>query len=108
MRIALGCMQSSHTMSLEVLVGVLPLKDRFRDLTARILIKCEVLNPLVIENFDRLVELNSQTRFMTVYFNHMSQSINPSSYTSNRVNFLDTSVSTVFFDTSMIEEIPNH
>ncbi|XP_055544311.1 uncharacterized protein LOC129729621 isoform X2 [Wyeomyia smithii] len=111
LRIALGCMHSTHTMSLEVLAGVLPLKDRFWDLTTRILIKCEVLNPLVIENFDRLVELHSQSRFMTVYFNHMSQSINPSSYISNRVSLLDTSDSTVFFDTSMMKEtrgIPDH
>ncbi|XP_055533007.1 uncharacterized protein LOC129723073 [Wyeomyia smithii] len=111
LRIALGCMQSTHTMSLEVLAGVLPLKNRFWSLSSRILIKCEVLNRPVIENFERLIELHSQTRFMTLYFNHMSQNINPSSNIPNRVDLSNTSDSTVFFDTSMIEEtrgIPDH
>ena len=35
LRIALGCMQSTHTMSLEVLAGVLLLKNRFRELLLR-------------------------------------------------------------------------
>ncbi|XP_058467696.1 uncharacterized protein LOC131440440 [Malaya genurostris] len=66
---------------------------------------------MVIENFERLVELNSQTRFMSLYFDYMAQNINPSSFVSNRAHFLDTSDSTVFFDTSMREEIrgiPDH
>ncbi|XP_058446931.1 uncharacterized protein LOC131427600 [Malaya genurostris] len=111
LRIALGCMQSTHTMSLEVLAGVLPLKNRFWDLSYRLLIRCDILNPMVIENFDRLVELNSQTRFMSLYFDYMAQNINPSSFVSNRAHFLDTTNSTVFFDTSMRKEIrgiPDH
>ncbi|XP_058813149.1 uncharacterized protein LOC131677379 [Topomyia yanbarensis] len=111
LRIALGCMQSTHTMSLEVLAGVLPLKDRFWDLSSRLLIRCEVMNPLVIENFERLVELQPQTRFMTVYFNHMSQEITPARYVHTYVNILDIPESTLFFDTSMqaeIRGIPDH
>ncbi|XP_058814360.1 uncharacterized protein LOC131678307 [Topomyia yanbarensis] len=111
LRIALGSMQSTHTMSLEVLAGVLPLKDRFWDHSSRLLIRCEVMNPLVIENFERLVELQSQTRFMTVYFNHISQEITPSSYVLTCVNILDTPDSTLFLNTSMQEEIrgiPEH
>ncbi|XP_058821163.1 probable RNA-directed DNA polymerase from transposon X-element isoform X1 [Topomyia yanbarensis] len=111
LRIALGCMQSTHTMSLEVLAGVLPLKDRFWDLSSRLLIRCEVMNPLVIENFERLVELQPQTRFMTMYFNHMSQEITPARYVPTYVNILDTPKSTLFFDTSMqaeIRGIPDH
>ena len=98
-------------MSLEVLAGVLPLKDRFWSLSSRILIKCEVLNRPVIDNFERLVELNFQTRFMTLYFNHKSQNIDPSSYIPNRVSLSNTSDPTAFFDTSMIGEtrgIPDH
>ncbi|XP_058815695.1 uncharacterized protein LOC131679123 [Topomyia yanbarensis] len=104
-------MQSTHTMSLEVLAGVLPLKDRFWDLSSRLLIRCEVMNPLVIENFERLVELQPQTRFMTVYFNHMSQEITPARYVPTYVNILDIPESTLFFDTSMqaeIRGIPDH
>ncbi|XP_058820982.1 uncharacterized protein LOC131683166 [Topomyia yanbarensis] len=111
LRIALGCMQSTHTMSLEVLSGVLPLKNRFWELTYRLLIRCDILNPLVIENLERHVELNSQTRFMSLYFDYMTQNINPSSYNPNRVLFINTSESTVFFDTSMKDEIigiPDH
>ena len=77
LRVALGCMHSTHTMSLEVLPGVLPLRDRFWDLSSRLLNRCEVLNPLVIENFERLLELQPQTRFMTIYYDHRVQSIKP-------------------------------
>ena len=98
-------MHSTHTMSLEVLAGVLPLKDRFWIITSRILVKSEILNPMIINNFERLVELQSQTRFMTVYFNYMSQNINPSSFPSNNIYSLDTFDSTLFFDTSMLNEI---
>ncbi|XP_055549966.1 uncharacterized protein LOC129732771 [Wyeomyia smithii] len=105
LRIALGCMHSTHTMSLEVLAGVLPLKDRFWIINSRILVKSDILNPMIINNFERLVELQSQTRFMTVYFNYMSQNINPSSFPSNNIYSLDTFDSTLFFDTSMLNEI---
>ncbi|XP_058829326.1 uncharacterized protein LOC131688808 [Topomyia yanbarensis] len=63
------------------------------------------MNPLVIENFERLVELQPQTRFMTVYFNHMSQEITPARYAPTYVNILDIPESTLFFDTSMQAEI---
>ena len=60
LRIALGCMHSTHTMSLEVLACVVQLKDRFWDLTNRMLIKCEVLNPFFF----------TLAYFPSVYFRH--------------------------------------
>ena len=105
LRIALGCMQSTHTMSLEVLAGILPLKHRFWNLSYRLLIRCTVMNPLVIENFERLVDLQSQSRFMTLYFDYMAQDINPSSYDSSNVALLDTSNNAIFFDTTMKQDI---
>ena len=104
LRIALGCMQSTHTMSLEVLSGVLPLKYRFWELSYRLLVRCVIMNPLVIENFERLVELQFQSRFMTLYLDFMAQDINPSSHTSLSAALLDTSHSAIFFDISMKEE----
>ena len=41
LRIAMGCMKSTHTMSLEVLAGILPIKNRHRELSLRFLIRCE-------------------------------------------------------------------
>ncbi|XP_058820729.1 uncharacterized protein LOC131682937 [Topomyia yanbarensis] len=48
---------------------------------------------------------------MSLYFDYMAQNINSSTYNVNRAHLLDTSDPTVFFDTSMKEEIcgiPDH
>ncbi|XP_055586989.1 uncharacterized protein LOC129739532 [Uranotaenia lowii] len=105
LRIALGCMPSTHNMSLEVLAGILPLKDRFNLLSLRFLIRCEVMNPLVIVNFERLLEQNVQTRFMSIYHILMSMQVNPSSYSPTRVCSPDYDHSSVQFDLSMQQEI---
>jgi len=111
LRIALGCMQSTHTMSLEVLAGVLPLKNRFSELSYRFLIRSEIQNPLVIANFEKLLQLNPQSKFMCLYYDYMSQEISPSSLTPNRVAFQDFCCSSINFDLSMKQEthgIPDH
>ncbi|VDO16643.1 unnamed protein product [Brugia timori] len=103
-------MHSTHTMSLEVLAGVIPLSDRFSELSLRLLTRCEVMNPLVIENFEKLLELNPQTRFMTLYHVYITQDVSPSMNTPNRVCFSDFGNS-INFDISMKEEIhgiPEH
>ncbi|XP_062702077.1 uncharacterized protein LOC134285420 isoform X1 [Aedes albopictus] len=105
LRIALGCMNSTHTMSLEVLAGVQPLTDRFAELSFRFLIRCEVVNPLVIENFEKLLEQNPQTRFMSVYYWYMTLEVSPSPVNTNRDNFSDFDSSSVDFDFSMKDEI---
>ncbi|XP_062704785.1 uncharacterized protein LOC134287117 [Aedes albopictus] len=105
LRIALGCMNSTHTMSLEVLAGVQPLTDRFAQLSFRFFIRCEVLNPLVIENFEKLLEQNPQTRFMSVYYWYMTLEVSPSPVNTNRDNFSDFDSSSVDFDLSMRDEI---
>jgi ribonuclease HI len=109
-RIALGCMHSTHTMSLEVLAGMLPLSDRFSELSLRLLTRCEVMNPLVIENFDRLLDLNHQNRFMTIYYTYITHDVSPSQFNPSRVSFSDFGNS-VHFDMSMMQEIrgiPEH
>lgn len=105
LRIALGCMQSTHTKSLEVMAGIVPLQDRYTELSLRFLIRSEIRNPLVIENFEKLLEYNPQTRFMTIYYNFITQEMAPSAYTHPRVNFPDFYSSVVFFDLSMKQEI---
>ncbi len=88
-----------------MLAGILPLKHRFWNLSYRLLIRCTVRNPLVIENFERLVDLQFLSRFMTLYFDYMAQDINPSSYDSSNVALLDTSNNAIFFDTTMKQDI---
>ncbi|XP_055597805.1 uncharacterized protein LOC129755617 isoform X3 [Uranotaenia lowii] len=105
LRIALGCMPSTHNMSLEVLAGILPLKDRYNLLSLRFLIRCEVMNPLVIVNFERLLEQNLHTRFMSIYHVLMSMQVNPSSYSPTRVFSPDYDNSSVQFDLSMQQDI---
>lgn len=105
LRIALGCMHSTHTKSLEVMAGIVPLQDRFTELSLRFLIRSEIRNPLVIENFEKLLEYNPQTRFMTIYYNFITQEMAPSAHTHSRVNFPDFYSSAVFFDLSMKQEI---
>lgn len=105
LRIALGCMQSTHTKSLEVLAGVVPLQDRFAELSYRFLIRSEIRNPLVIENFEKLLEYNPQTRFMTIYYNFMTQEMTPSALTLPHGYFPGSYSSSVFFDLSMRHEI---
>ena len=101
LRIALGCMQSTHTMSLEVLAGVLPLRLRYFELSFRFLIRCEVVNPLVIEYFEELIQLKCQHSFMTLYFEYISQDIHPSSSNySKRVAFHEF-CNSIDFDLSM-------
>lgn len=109
LRLALGCMNSTHTMSLEVLAGVLPLKDRFSMLALRFLIRCEIINPLVIANFENLLEINPQTRFMLIYYVHITQEISLSSFNPGYVSHYNYTY--VHFDLSMrqdIEGIPTH
>ena len=111
LRIAMGCMQSTHTMSLEVLAGVLPVKCRQRELTLRFLIRCESLNPLVTENFERLLQINPQTRFMRIYYHYITLEINPSTLISDSRHFFTDFSSNVNFDLSMkevIRGIPDH
>lgn len=113
LRIALGCMHSTHTMSLEVLAGVLPLQDRFFELSLRFLIRSETMNPLVIENFERILELRPQTRFMTIYYHYMTLEISPAPSVrwSDNVKFNEICSSAVLFDLSMKQEtcgIPDH
>lgn len=105
LRIALGCMHSTHTLSLEVLAGVLPLKTRLYQLAHRTLIRCEIRNPLVIQNFDLLLDKNPQTRFMTIYHNHITKEISPSNFTPNRSAISSTHNPSVLFDLSMQQEI---
>lgn len=105
LRIALGCMHSTHTLSLEVLAGVPPLKTRLYQLAHRTLIRCEIRNPLVIQNFDLLLDKNPQTRFMTIYHNHITKEISPSNFTPNRSTISSTHNPSVLFDLSMQQEI---
>ncbi|XP_055631931.1 uncharacterized protein LOC129771858 [Toxorhynchites rutilus septentrionalis] len=105
LRIALGCMPSTHTMSLEVLAGLLPLKDRFNLLSLRFFIRCKVMNPLVIGNFEQLIELNFHSGFMSSYHEFISMQVDPSSYIPNRVCFPDYINSSVHFDLSMKQDI---
>ena len=111
LRIAMGCMQSTHTMSLEVLAGVLPLKNRFRELSLRFLIRCETMNPLVIENFERLLELNPQVRFMTLYHQYITLDVRPSTFTTDTSSHSVSYSRSLTIDLSMkdaIRGIPDH
>ena len=111
LRIAMGCMQSTHTMSLEVLAGVLPIKNRFRELSLRFLIRCETMNPVVIDNFERLLQMNPQIRFMCVYHHYITLDVNPSTFTSESRHLSFDYSSSVDFDLSMkevIRGIPDH
>ncbi|XP_055600103.1 uncharacterized protein LOC129749201 isoform X1 [Uranotaenia lowii] len=63
------------------------------------------MNPLVIVNFDRLLEQNFQTRFMSIYHVLMSMQVNPSSFSPTRVCSPDYDHSSVQFDLSMQQEI---
>ena len=110
LRIVLGCMHSTHNMSLEVLAGVLPLQDRYYELSYRFLIRCEVRNPQVIDNFETLLNLNVQTRRMNLYYDFMSQQ-EWSSDKTDRFTPPLTSSPLISFDTSMkadIRGIPEH
>ena len=111
LRIALGCMQSTHTMSLEVLAGVMPLRLRFFELSFRFLIRCQIMNPLIIDYYEELLRLNSQEVFMTLYYKYMTYEISPSSsLVPNRVVLPDF-YNSIEFDLSMRDEIhgiPDH
>ncbi|XP_058840533.1 uncharacterized protein LOC131696021 [Topomyia yanbarensis] len=72
LRVALGCMHSTHTMSLEVIAGVLPLAERFYELSLRLLIRSEVMNPLVINNFEALHSLEVHTKRMFPYYDYLT------------------------------------
>ncbi|XP_055608580.1 uncharacterized protein LOC129755905 isoform X1 [Uranotaenia lowii] len=111
LRIAMGCMQSTHTMCLEVLAGVMPLKNRFFDLSLRFLIRSETMNPLVIENLKRLMNINSQVKYVNDYKTFSQLEINPSLLNSDTSHFYPSSSSLIRFDLSMtadIRGIPDH
>ena len=111
LRIVLGCMHSTHNMSLEVLAGVMPLQNRFYELSYRFLIRCEIRNSQVLDNFETLLSLEVQSPRMCLYYDYMSTDIHPSpdaqlDYISPLISSTSTS-----FDTSMRSEtrgIPDH
>lgn len=71
-------MNSTHTMNVDISQGELALSKRFAKISLRFLIHCEVFSPLEIENFEKLVERNPQTRFMALYYSCMALGINSS------------------------------
>lgn len=93
-------MHSTHNMSLEVLAGVTPLQNRFWELSLRILIKCGVKNTLVIENFEEILGLNTQSRFMRIYHHYISSDMSLPWYTPDSAHFTSSS-SSVEYDLSM-------
>ena len=98
-------------MSLEVLAGVLPIQNRYYELSYRFLIRCVVSNPQVIDNFEMLLKLEVQSRRMTLYYDFMSTDINPSPNTQNEFAPLLTCSTSISFDISMKSEIhgiPDH
>ncbi|XP_055645367.1 uncharacterized protein LOC129781874 [Toxorhynchites rutilus septentrionalis] len=97
-------MHSTHNMSLEVLAGVTPLQNRFWELSLRILVKCGITNTLVIENFDKMLHLNIQSRFMRIYHHYISSDICLPSFTPDRAHFTISS-SSIEYDLSMKQAI---
>ncbi|EDS43258.1 conserved hypothetical protein [Culex quinquefasciatus] len=110
LRIVLGCMHSTHNMTLEVLAGVLPLRTRYYELSYRFLIRCDYRNKLVIDNFETLLNLHVESRRMLLYYDFMSSWEWSPSTTVQRTPPL-TSSTLIGFDTSMKADtrgIPNH
>ncbi|XP_055529426.1 uncharacterized protein LOC129721179 [Wyeomyia smithii] len=110
LRIALGCMQSTHTMSLEVIAGILPLKERLFELAFRFLIRSEIANPMLIANYEKCLEV-VQKPCMSVYQRFMSMEINPSVVAPSREISTSLNNSSVVFDLTMKQEIhgiPDH
>jgi ribonuclease HI len=93
-------MNSTHNMSLEVLAGVLPLQNRFWELSLRILIKCGVSNTLVIEQFEEILGLNTQSRYMRIYHYYISTDMCLPLSIPDRAHFTNSS-SSIEFDLSM-------
>ncbi|XP_055643087.1 uncharacterized protein LOC129779558 [Toxorhynchites rutilus septentrionalis] len=107
----MGCLHSTHTMSLEVLAGVPPLTFRFTELSYRFLIRCKIMNPLVIDNFENLLQLTPQSSFMSLYHDFLTHEVHPSPGISNQFCFPYFCNSSVNFDLSMrqkIHGIPDH
>ena len=111
LRIVLGCMHSTHNMTLEVLAGVLPLRSRFYELSYRFLIRCDYRNKLVIENFETLLRLEVKSQRMLLYYDFMSSwECCPPGTIEQRTSPL-TSSTRISFDTSMRSDtrgIPDH
>lgn len=109
LRLALGSMNSTHTKSLEVLAGVPPLMIRFYELGSRFLIRSEIMNPIIIANFEKLLQLMVQSRRMPLYYWHMSEDISPAIIDSEQLNmsFLQLNNDKVTYDISMKQEINN-
>ncbi|XP_038106658.1 uncharacterized protein LOC119766282 [Culex quinquefasciatus] len=110
LRIVLGCMHSTHNMTLEVLAGVLPLRTRYYELSYWFLIRCDYRNKLVIDNFETLLNLHVESRRMLLYYDFMSSWEWSPSTTVQRTPPL-TSSTLIGFDTSMKADtrgIPNH
>lgn len=67
LRISLGCMNSTHIHSLEVMSGIPPLSIRFQELECRFLVKCLLLNHPVIKILDDLFDLKPGPKFLYSY-----------------------------------------
>ena len=110
LRIALGCMHSTHTMSIEVLAGVLPLPERFYELSLRFLMRCEARNPLVIENFEKLLSVEVQTKRMPLYYEFLTlPSVSILPFEQANLNHLCST--NIIFDLSMqnlVRDTPQH
>ena len=74
-------MKSTHTMSLEVMSGMMPLTLRFKQLVLRLFVRCSILNPLVIEKFKALAEEESKCKLLDVFHDFSSLQVELSTLT---------------------------
>uniref|UniRef100_A0AAG5DGL5 Reverse transcriptase domain-containing protein n=1 Tax=Anopheles atroparvus TaxID=41427 RepID=A0AAG5DGL5_ANOAO len=72
LRMAMGCMKSTHNMSLEVMSGVMPLKLRMEQLALRYLIRASTSNPQVVNNFERLQDAGCRSKIMETFRDFVS------------------------------------
>ncbi|XP_035787847.1 uncharacterized protein LOC118464517 [Anopheles albimanus] len=105
LRIALGSMQSTHIMSLEVMAGVMPLKLRLEQQSLRYLIRSQVSNPLVIANFQAMEQARSRSKILNIFRDFVSLRTHPSALEAVNSAILPQSYSSLFStDTSLLEE----
>uniref|UniRef100_A0A2M4BAB0 Putative i-11 aae n=3 Tax=Anopheles marajoara TaxID=58244 RepID=A0A2M4BAB0_9DIPT len=106
LRTALGAMKSTHTMSLEVMAGVMPVRLRFEQLALRYLTRASSSNPQVLSNLKAIAETGGNSKLIPLFRDFESLRVYPSILPATSSNVLPESYSDFLtVDASLREEI---
>ncbi|XP_062706171.1 uncharacterized protein LOC134287690 [Aedes albopictus] len=75
LRICLKLMNSTHTQSIEVLAGIVPLKIRFQELNCKFLINCFANNHQIISTLESLYQINPSNRIFDSFTHCKNQNL---------------------------------